>query len=57
MRPSIYEGIAKCARVTCTPRVSCCRRVDDDMLEHPAEETDLEFLGSARPVPMEEGCQ
>jgi hypothetical protein len=57
MKQSIYEAIAKCARGTCAPRVSCCRRIDDDMLEHPAEETDLEFLGFARPVSMEEGCQ
>ncbi len=50
------EATAKCVRATCVPRVSCCRQIDDDMLERPVKETDLEFLVSVHPVLMEEGC-
>ena len=38
----------------CTPRKSCSRTIDDDILARPVKDTDLLLLGSAHPVPKEE---
>jgi hypothetical protein len=39
------------------PRVSCCRRIEDEMLARAAKDMDLLLIGSAHGVPTEVGCR
>ena len=40
--------------VGCSPRISCSRIIDDEILARPVKDMDLLFLGSVHPVPRED---
>ena len=44
------------AEMAAAPRVSCCRRIEDETLAHAVKDIDLLLFGSAHGVPTEVGC-
>ena len=45
------------AEMAAAPRVSCCRRIEDETLAQAVKDVDLLLFGSAHGVPTELGCR